>query len=82
MGAAIVSAFLVGLGEQLDHPPGPSGMRFAEARTALLVSVITETTPDRVAPERRTGRRRGGEGGKHGCAACNEEVRPTCVAPR
>lgn len=46
----IVSAFLTGLGEQLDHLPGPSGIQFGEALTALLVSAISETPPDRVDP--------------------------------
>lgn len=45
---AIVSAFLTALGAQLDHVPGPSGVQFGEALTALLVAAISETTPDRV----------------------------------
>lgn len=47
---AIVSAFLTGLGTQLDHMPGPSAIQFGQALTALLVAAISETTPDRVDP--------------------------------
>ena len=39
---------VAGLGEQLGHLPGPSGVQFGEALTALLVAAISETTPDRV----------------------------------
>lgn len=45
---AVVSAFLTGLGNQLPDMPGPSGVRFGEALTSLLVSVIDETSPDQI----------------------------------
>lgn len=45
---AIVSAFFTGLGDQLADLPGPSGVRFGDALTSLLVAALTETSPERV----------------------------------